>query len=128
MSDEWEIIHTYSRADAIRDGVLVDVTSTASEAGFKIPVAMTAAAYEDCVRWDASDPRAQDEEGRLWDVLTMARLAARDAGEVRRVIFELLRIDRHGSKETPTRARLALEIGPGDSFEPVITIMQPHED
>lgn len=128
MSDEWEIIHTYSRADAIRDGVLVDVTSTAAEAGFTVPVALSAAVYEDCVRWDESDPRPQDEEGRLWDVLSMARLAARDAGRVRRVIFELRRIDRAGYGHTPGRVRLALEIGPGDTAEPVITIMQPHED
>ncbi len=31
-------IHTYGRAEAIEDGILVDVTETAREAGFSIPV------------------------------------------------------------------------------------------
>lgn len=129
MSDEWEIIHTYSRADAIRDGALVDVTSKMTrEAGFKIPVAMTAAVYEDCVRWDESDPRAQDEEGRLWDVLSMAMIAARRERDAQRVIFEVLRIDRHGYGETPGLVTLVMAVGPGDEGEPVITIMKPGED
>ena len=32
-----DLIHSYSRAEAIADGVLVDVTKPASEAGFKVP-------------------------------------------------------------------------------------------
>ena len=34
-------ISTYSRAQAIEDGILVDVSDTAREAGFTIPVAAT---------------------------------------------------------------------------------------
>jgi hypothetical protein len=40
------VIHAYSRAEALEDGVLVDVTSTAREAGFRIPVALTRAVWE----------------------------------------------------------------------------------
>ena len=36
-----EVISSYSRAQAIEDGVLVDVSSVAREAGIKFPVAMT---------------------------------------------------------------------------------------
>ena len=36
-----EIICSYTRAQAIKDGVLIDVSEAAKEAGFKIPVAMT---------------------------------------------------------------------------------------
>ena len=35
------VISCYSRAQAIEDGVLVDVTNMAREAGFKWPVALT---------------------------------------------------------------------------------------
>ena len=49
MFDESNIIHRYSRADAIRDGVLIDVSAVAREAGFKYPVALTAAAWAKCV-------------------------------------------------------------------------------
>ena len=34
-------ISTYTRAQAIEDGFLVDVSETPREAGFKIPVALT---------------------------------------------------------------------------------------
>src|ERR1019366_6309710 len=36
-----EVISSYSRAQAIEDGVFVDVSATAKEAGIKFPVAMT---------------------------------------------------------------------------------------
>lgn len=49
MFDEIDMIHSYSRADAIADSNLVDVSERAMKAddnmmGFKVPVAMTAAA------------------------------------------------------------------------------------
>ena len=34
------VIYAYTRAQAIEDGVLADVTETAKEAGFKLPVAV----------------------------------------------------------------------------------------
>lgn len=36
-----EVISVYTRAQALEDGVLVDLTDWAREAGFKIPVAVT---------------------------------------------------------------------------------------
>jgi hypothetical protein len=37
MFDESDLIHSYTRADALRDGVLIDVSATAKEAGFRYP-------------------------------------------------------------------------------------------
>jgi hypothetical protein len=37
--DENEIIHSYKREQAIADGVLIDLTELATEAGFICPVA-----------------------------------------------------------------------------------------
>jgi len=34
------VIHTYTRAQAIEDGVLIDVSEMAREAGFRWPVAV----------------------------------------------------------------------------------------
>jgi hypothetical protein len=79
----WSCHHTGkfpTRADALRDGVLIDVTATAREAGIRWPVALTAAAWERCV---AVPPGVvcQDEAGRLWDVLYLLKLAiGRSAG------------------------------------------------
>ena len=39
------LVHAYTRAQAIEDGCLVDVSETAREAGFKVPVALTAAVW-----------------------------------------------------------------------------------
>lgn len=70
-----EVISTYTRAQVIEDGVLIDAGSMAQEAGFKWPVAITADAWADCVAWteDDSDRQVhQDQSGRLWDVLFSA--------------------------------------------------------
>jgi hypothetical protein len=42
-------IHSYRRAQAIGDGVLIDVSTAAREAGIRYPVALTAAVWERCV-------------------------------------------------------------------------------
>jgi hypothetical protein len=122
---EADVIHAYSRAQAIADGVLLDVSVLAQEAGFKVPVALTAAVWADCVAWPREDP-TQEEPGRLWDVLTMAKFEAKRHGNLQVVPFRVLRVPRGGSKAQLTQ--LTLHIGPGDQAEPVITILQPGED
>lgn len=131
------VIHCYTRADALADGELIDTDSLevgiARQAGFVIPVAFTRAAWLDCVHWDdqieASKPHAtgQDSKGRLWDVLNMAKVAARGVtGD--RALVPLLRVPGTGSRYTPDVATLRLQIGPGDQAEPVVTLMLPEED
>ncbi len=71
-----EIISSYSRADAIDDGVLIDVTETAKEAGFCYPVAITRNLWHSwLVPSDNVKSIGQDLEGRLWDVLWMLNVA-----------------------------------------------------
>jgi hypothetical protein len=126
-----EPIHTYTREQAIDDGLLVDVTETAAEAGFRIPVAMTRAAWADCVEWSETDSKRQtyqDEAGRLWDVLWMAMNAARRGGGRQSLQFQFYRVPRGGRGTRPRLVELVASIGPGDLDEPVVTIMQPNED
>jgi len=121
-----EVIHCYSRAQALEDGGLIDVSAIAKEAGFRFPVALTAAVWGDCVAWQGcSEKAAQDEAGRLWDVLAMATYQTRRVHEDR-AVFTVLRVPRGGRQAEPVR--LVAHIGPGDQGEPVITIMQPGED
>jgi hypothetical protein len=134
-TDFWadaEIIHTYTRAQALADGALVDAGDMAREAGFGAPVALTRAAWEDCVAWGEADNERKgtvpDEAGRLWDVLWMAINAARRNRAGSRVEFDLVRVRRTGTGDQPRLATLALMIGPGDNGEAVFTIGQPHED
>lgn len=124
------VIYAYTRADAIADGALVDVSQTAREAGFRLPVAMSAAAWADCVEWSEADSQRQthqDEPGRLWDVLWMAAITARKA-HGQRVPFQFYRVRRGGRGTRPKLTTLHLHIGPGDDCAPVITILMPHED
>jgi hypothetical protein len=134
------VIHAYTRAQAIEDGSLIDVTDTAREAGFRWPVALTASAWVECVAWSEQDEArkpeytGQSEAGRLWDVLWMAftaiRAAKREAGSSsdHRLAFTFLRIPTAGRGLRPRRTVLHLVTGPGDSGEPVVTIMCPDED
>ena len=122
------VIHSYSRADAIRDGVLVDVTDAATEAGFRVPVALTAAAHHDAVIWNPANGAHQDPTGRLWDVLMTARQAAGWEPGAQRVTFHVLRVPNQPGEQVATLTALDLHIGPGDDAEPVITILLPEED
>ena len=125
-----ETIYSYTRQQAIDDGVLIDITKAAAEAGFKIEVALTAAAYQDCVSWtDADNQQAyQDESGRLWDLLTMAMNAARRSAGNSSATFQVLRIPKDGKSRALKVAHLKMEIGPTEEGIPAITIMQHNED
>jgi len=127
-----DVIFNYTRKQATADGVLIDATEMASDAGFKWPVALTAAAWADSVAWtDADNERQayQDQSGRLWDVLFMASYAVRTANNAKRQMqFDLQCIPHDGRATKSQRLTLKLILGPGDSGEPVITIMLPEED
>ena len=129
-----EVISVYTRAQAIADGVLVDVSEMAKERGFLFPVAVTSAVWHDCCAWDDEDTKrqrwAQDQDGRLWDVLNMAALATRSPSAMLsedRCRVTLHRVPRTG-KARPELVELVMVIGPGDCPAPVMTIMFPHED
>ncbi|MDC8010978.1 DUF6573 family protein [Tahibacter soli] len=129
MFTDADVIHTYTRREALDDGVLMDAGSAASEAGFKVPVALTAKVWATCVSWSTDERTPQDESGRLWDVVWMASLAARAAarrGDSGRVEFQVLVVPRGGRR--PLLTQLALLIGQGDQGECVATILTPDED
>ena len=123
-----EVIYAYTREQAIADGVLIDVSKMAKEAGIKFPVAVTSAVWHEYIVPDkAMVEFGQDENGRLWDVLWMFRCnALRNSSDL--MFFEVyFFMDGDGvpKKELVT---LKAACGPGDNGEPVITIMKPDED
>jgi hypothetical protein len=124
-----EPIGTYTRQQAIDDGFLIDVSHTAKEAGIRFPVAITSTAWADCVEWTDADSKRQtyqDESGRLWDVLFMLGLAARRGGsEIR---YQFYRVPRGGRGTRPRLTKLKAICGPGDDFQPVITVMTTDEE
>ena len=144
-----EVISSYSRAQAIEDGVLVDVSKVLEPCPFKYPVAMTIAAYSATIaaggKWvsdstgkqyleqlDATEtlklPGGQDVKGRLHDVFWMLQDAIkRMNGATDRVSFTVV-VDAKGNGSRRNRVELYSVCGPGDTDAPVITIMLQGED
>ena len=124
MWDDFEIIHTYTRKQAIEDGSLVDISKMAREAGIKWPVAVTSTVWESYIRTDENDRvLGQSEEGRLWDILWMFRMAARGCkGDT--LFYKLY----HQTRGRLKLIKLKAVIGPDDDGNPCITIMMPDED
>ncbi len=67
-------IYTYTRAQAVADGLQVEVTKTAQEAGIRFPMFITRAVYDTYVTVPPG-VTGQDEAGRLWDLVWMTRFA-----------------------------------------------------
>ncbi|MCZ6691935.1 MAG: hypothetical protein O7H41_20295 [Planctomycetota bacterium] len=126
-----DVISSYSRAQAIEDGVLVDLmqgetAQLVREAGFKFPIAMTTAAFSEAVApIDGELPEGQDLKGRLWDVLMVLKHAIRVSSNGQEIRFKVLVYRGNGKSETVELKSLC---GPGDNMEPVITIMLTQED
>lgn len=122
MTDD--VIHSYTRAEAIADGVLVDVTELAKEAGLKYPVALTHAVYAKYVEVPEG-VSGQDVTGRLWDILNMLRFGAAKSKGESEILFKLyVRNDNRKAKLVTLKS----VCGPNDDLSPCITVMMPDED
>ncbi|SRR6266511_280645 len=121
-----DVIYAYTRAQALSDGVLIDVTETAKEAGICYPTAVTCAVWQEYVRVPEKVPW-QDERGRLWDVLWMLKMAVGLLPKDRPHDVMLYRLCVQNDESEPKEVTLKAVCGPGDHFEPVVTIMLPDE-
>lgn len=126
------IIDMYTRADAIADGTLIAAPeSIAAEAGLPLSVALTQAAWADCVQWSDADSARQvpqDEEGRLWDVLYMSAFTARRYRGEMTFIVQVYRVPRAGRARAARPVELKFSFHAGDNGEAVATISLPDED
>ena len=122
-----DLIYAYTRAQAIADGLQVEVSKVAEEAGIRFPVFLTRAVYDAYVTVPPQ-VTAQDEAGRLWDVLWLLRFAIRKAqtGQDRLPFALYVRNDNH----RPRLVKLVAMCGPLDIDDPApaITVMLPDED
>ena len=121
------VLYTYSRSQAVADGLQVEVSKVAEEAGIRFPVFLTRAVYDSFVRVPPG-VTGQDEAGRLWDVVWMLRFAIRKAqhGQARLPFALYVRND----NKAPRLIKLVAMCGPLDidDPQPAITIMLPDED
>jgi hypothetical protein len=125
MFDEKELIHAYTRAQALEDGFLVDVTPTAQEAGIKYPVALTRAVWCQYVGVPEG-VEGQDEAGRLWDVLSMLRHAIGRAKQGTSILLYQVYVRNDNRKARPVTVKAIC--GPADDGSPCITVLLPDED
>ena len=124
MSD---LIHVYTRAQALKDGVLVDCTELAREAGFTWPVAISDHLYHDyIVPALALMAEGQSIQGRLWDVLQVLRYAIRSSKDDTYLRFTVLFQISPGT--TPVPVEIISVAGPDDDGSPCLTIMLPEDD
>ena len=121
------VVYAYTRANAVADGLQVEVTKTAQEAGIRFPVFLTRAVYDAYVTVPEG-VTGQDEAGRLWDVIWMTRLAIirSKPGHDRLPVALYIRNDNHRAR----LVKLVATCGPLDidDPQPAITIMLPTED
>lgn len=123
----FNIIFSYSRAQAIADGVLIDVTAQACETGFLLPVAISDHLYNGYIVPPAGlDGEGQSLEGRLHDLFMMIHYAVKDRWDGSRVYFEVL--FQMGSGPRFEKVQCVAIVGPGDEGEAVMTICLPEDE
>lgn len=125
----WNIVYAYTRAQAIKDGVLVDVTEEARELGFKVPVAITANLLNLYVK--ASEgliAAGQSTEARLRDVLMVLLFRIKQRPRTDRITFNVSFAMGPTQRNISRTVELTAIIGPGDMAEPVLTIMLPEDE
>jgi len=109
-----EVISAYTRAEAIEDGVLIDVSDTPAGELFRFPVAFTAALTANLRKGRGKN--LETFYARAWDVGYMMTLAAKcQSGPD--VYF--------GVRVGNRNLRLRGNCGPGDGGEPVVTVGFP---
>jgi hypothetical protein len=119
------VIFAYTRAQAIEDGVLVDLTAMARRESFTVPVAATSGvcdALVDLIR------RRKPEDFKKY---TRERVRAAALRAMLSVLHDQI------ARQTASSDRLHFKIddvelwshiGPGDEGEPVLTVMLEGED
>jgi hypothetical protein len=119
------LIYAYTRGQAIADGVLVDVTETSKEVGFKIPVAITESLHNRLTPTKADASLGQDYDGRLWDMLWLAAFTIKLGNPgTDTVTFTIVQQEVEAKSGQPQKVDLRLRAvcDPGDEGEQVITI------
>lgn len=128
-------VNSYTRQQAINDGALIDVTETAREYGYQTPVAISCAAWVNCVINDADVSENEAARHAQWNtidiLMALAKAVMQGKGKGKRgavLLFEVaLTIRKDGARKNQW-VTLKGTIDGGDDGKPVITIRLPNED
>lgn len=137
--DDAPIISMYTRAQAIEDGVLVDVSEKAKkEYGINLPVAFTRAVWDEYI---TPDPRSvswgQSIEGRLHDTLYLLLFPLKAVTRSQQWIDKFNRDGQvtfyykvgYVMKEKQNRTiQLKVVLSLDETYRPVVTVLKPNED
>ena len=128
---EFDVIHAYTRRQALADGVLVDVSRQASPSemhgGFVVPVAVTAALWHAIEAIPPSLHGIADARGRLHDVLWMASCAVRRHPSNETLPLVMFAVVLPVAGDRKRTQRLTVAIGPDDDGSPCVTIGFPED-
>lgn len=128
-----------SRQQDIDDGYLIDASrgelgDVAREIGYKWPIAITHSVWE-IIQAAINHPQARNDlQGVWWDILWMSRNRTAHHPDENTVIFQVVitgvrdrPLDDHRFNPDDHLFTLKLISGPGDTKEPVLTLMLPDE-
>lgn len=112
---------SYTRAQAIADGLLIDVTDTARSAGLNVLVAITPALWADILAVPPLHRAHQDVLDRLSAVLLQARWAMIDVADAWGSYEVAMPV---GDRET---YQVTMLIGPDENGNQCLMLMRPEE-
>ena len=101
---------------------IFDVSDAAKEAGFCWSVGLTGRAMGFVYSIPPAYEGIQDPDGRLWDVLWMARLAVRRCDDGRELLYNVILPSDEGNLQT-----LKLAVTCGECGEPALLVSLPWE-
>lgn len=113
----------YTRAQALEEGLLMDITELAKNFGIKIPTAVTVDVFVHCILAETKEgePDHQEMSDRLVTMLlsfTSALLKEPDLGKAAEVTL-------HGQLGEEPHQPIQAKLHGGDEGEPVMTFMFP---
>ncbi|MDZ4848216.1 MAG: DUF6573 family protein [Pirellulaceae bacterium] len=118
-----EVMEAYTRAQALDDGVLVDVSAQARALGICFPFAVTACAWAEVIGFPFNANDKQEEERRVKELIERANKELSQS-TLRDVCFSISVEKSKGSEEVELRATFSR----GDDGDPVYTVMLSYED
>jgi hypothetical protein len=121
--DDAEVLSSYSRNRAIKDGLLVSLGFPVCREHYKYPICCTSSVWSIIDRAVKNVRWCNDLEGVLHDILWMSRKFNSKVNETT-VLFQVI-IKGAGRK---TNYVFKLVCGPSDDRTPCLTIMLPEED
>lgn len=122
--DRRYLISSYTRADAIADGELIEIDrAVLQEAGISLPGVLSAPLLASLEPTPAEEKIGQSFSGRLWDVLMVFRALAKGSDESR-LAFHIIVATETGFIEQG----VVVVCGPDDAGAPCLTFMTPDCD